>query len=121
MIGNAGWPLFYAGAEGASIGFRKLIRRLRDHIELGAPLAESDVEFAASDPAALGSVAIRTGYLYGNAKKEGRARDWPAALARANRLAEEIVIRQVRMLTWCRRENRRLREELEKAKEETHA
>jgi hypothetical protein len=37
MTDHSGCPLFYSGLEGASIGFRKLIRKLRDHIELGAP------------------------------------------------------------------------------------
>jgi hypothetical protein len=121
MTSTAGWPLFYAGPEGATIAHCQLCRKLKGHIDDNAPLTEDEVNLAAADPSCLAFVAIRIGRLFaGSQRDRAMAGSWPEAFARANRLAEELVIRQTRLLTLYRAENWRLKEELEDAREEAH-
>ena len=104
MSSNAGWPLCPEGKK-ASTAFRMLTRRLRSHIEDNAPLTKADLDQAAADPSALAFVCIRIGVLHGLKASKSRwgqhVEDWPAAFARADALAREIVIRQTRLLVYA--------------------
>jgi hypothetical protein len=87
------------------LDLKALLRRLRDHIEHGIPLDEADLDAAAGDPKALAFVCIRIGVLHGLKVRKSlwgqHLEDWPAAFARANALADEMVVRQTRLLVYC--------------------